>query len=58
VEVVKESLPIGLAPPAGLPAAWICTGVAVSESGTIYFSADQEDALYRIIERRKFEYPG
>lgn len=58
VTTVKENLPIGLAAPPGLPASWIATGVAVAEDGTIYFSADKEDALYRIVERLKFEYPG
>jgi DNA-binding beta-propeller fold protein YncE len=58
IEVVKENLPIGLTPPPGLPGSWIATGIAVSDSGTIYFSSDKETALYRIIERLKFEYPG
>lgn len=52
-EVLKDGLPIGLQPPAGLPAAWIATGVAVSPKGTVYFSADKEDALYRIARRWK-----
>lgn len=58
VTTVKENLPIGLGAPPGLPASWIATGIAVADDGTIYFSADKEDALYRIAERLKFEYPG
>lgn len=58
VETLQENLPIGLQAPPGMPASWITTGLAVADDGTIYFSSDKEDALYRIAERWRFEYPG
>lgn len=48
IEVIAEDLPIGLEGPAALPKAWIQTDVEVAADGTIYFSADLEDAIYKI----------
>ena len=45
---VAENLPIGLAPGPGLPPPYVVTGVAVSRDGTIYMSADRNNAIYRI----------
>lgn len=48
---VAENLPIGLdAGAAGLPPPYVISGVAVSEDGVIYFSADRggNGAIYRI----------
>lgn len=45
---VAENLPIGLAPSPGLPPPYIATGVAVGSDGTIYLSADRNNAIYRI----------
>ncbi|MDH6592370.1 streptogramin lyase [Variovorax sp. TBS-050B] len=48
---VAEDLPIGLAPGPGLPAPYVVTGVAVGSDGTIYVSADRNNAIYRIRPR-------
>lgn len=45
---VAEDLPIGLAPGPGLPPPYVVTGVAVGADGTVYVSADRNNALYRI----------
>lgn len=48
VRVIASDLPIGLAgAPGGLPTN-IPTGVGVGASGTIYFSSDIENAIYKI----------
>ncbi|WP_399686086.1 hypothetical protein [Xenophilus sp.] len=49
---VAERLPIGLAPSPGLPPANVPTGVAVGADGSIYVSADRDNAIYRIRPRR------
>ena len=46
---VAENLPIGLAPGApGFPPPNVPTGVAVGADGSVYFSADKNNAIYRI----------
>jgi streptogramin lyase len=51
VKEIAGNLPIGLpAAPGGLPTN-IPTGVAVGASGTIYFSSDIENAIYRIAKK-------
>jgi len=51
VEEIAANLPIGLpATPGGLPSN-IPTGVGVGASGTIYFSSDVENAIYRVVRR-------
>jgi len=45
---VAENLPIGLAPGPGLPPPYVVTGVAVGSDGTIYMSADRNNAIYKI----------
>ena len=52
LEVLAENLPIGLPAPAGALPSYTPTGVAVSDSGTIYLSSDLEDAVYRIRRKR------
>lgn len=48
---VAENLPIGLPPGPGMPPAYMPTGVAVDESGVVYFSADRDNGLYRVRPR-------
>lgn len=51
VRVIASDLPIGLAgAPGGLPTN-IPTGVGVGASGTIYFSSDIENAIYKIAKK-------
>jgi len=51
VEEIAANLPIGLpATPGGLPSN-IPTGVGVGASGTIYFSSDVENAIYRVVRK-------
>ena len=48
---IAGNLPIGLpAAPGGLPTN-IPTGVGVGASGTIYFSSDIENAIYRVVKK-------
>jgi streptogramin lyase len=49
---VAENLPIGLAPGPGLPPPYVVTGVAVGSDGSIYVSADLNNAIYRIRPQR------
>jgi streptogramin lyase len=49
---VAENLPIGLVPGPGLPAPYVVTGVAVGSDGSIYVSADLNNAIYRIRPKR------
>ncbi len=49
---VADNLPIGLAPGPGMPPPYVVTGVAVSSDGTIYFSADKNNAIYKIAPQR------
>jgi len=45
---VAENLPIGLAAGPGMPPPYVVTGVAVGGDGSIYMSADRNNAIYRI----------
>jgi len=49
---VAENLPIGLEPGPGMPPPYVPTGVAVGSDGTIYMTADRNNALYRIRPQR------
>ncbi len=49
---VADQLPIGLSAGPGLPPPYVPTGVDVAADGTIYFSADGNNAIYRIRPRR------
>jgi streptogramin lyase len=49
---VAENLPIGLSAGPGLPPPGVATGVTVDANGTIYFTADRNNALYRIRPQR------
>jgi len=46
--VVADNLPIGLPPGPGMPPPYVVTGVAVGSDGHVYFTADRNNALYRI----------
>jgi DNA-binding beta-propeller fold protein YncE len=51
VSEIAGNLPIGLAgAPGGLPTN-IPTGVGVGASGTIYFSSDIENAIYKVVKK-------
>jgi streptogramin lyase len=45
---IAENLQIGLPAGPGLPPPYVPTGVVVSADGTVYFSADRNNAIYRI----------
>jgi streptogramin lyase len=45
---VAENLPIGLPAGPGMPPPYVVTGVAVGGDGTIYVTADRNNALYRV----------
>lgn len=45
---VAENLPIGLEAGPGLPPPYVATGVAVDADGTVYVSADRNNAIYKI----------
>lgn len=49
--VIADGLPIGFEAAPGMPPSNIPTGVAVDERGNIYFSADRNNAIYRIAAR-------
>ncbi len=49
---VAEKLPIGLAAGPGMPPPYVVTGVAVGADGTVYFSADKNNAVYRVKPQR------
>jgi len=46
--IVASDLPIGLPPGPGMPPMYINTGVTVGADGTVYVSADRNNAIYRI----------
>jgi streptogramin lyase len=51
VSEIAGNLPIGLVgAPGGLPTN-IPTGVGVGASGTIYFSSDIENAMYKVVKK-------
>ncbi len=45
---VAEGLPIGLPAGPGMPPPYVATGVAVGGDGQIYFSANRNNAIYRV----------
>ncbi len=45
---IAEGLPIGLSGGPGMPPPYVPTGVAVGADGSIYMSADRNNAIYRI----------
>jgi len=45
---IAENLQIGLPAGPGLPPPYVPTGVVVSADGTVYFSADRNNAIYRL----------
>lgn len=49
---VAENLPIGLVGGPGMPPPYVVTGVAVGADGSIYMSADLNNAIYRIRPQR------
>ena len=49
---VAENLPIGLPAGPGMPPPYVVTGVAVGADGTVYFSADKNNAVYRVKPQR------
>ena len=49
---VAENLPIGLPAGPGMPSPYVVTGVAVGADGSVYFSADKNNAIYRIRPQR------
>lgn len=49
---VAERLPIGLSGGPGMPPPYVPTGVAVDAAGTVYFSADRNNAVYAIKPQR------
>jgi sugar lactone lactonase YvrE len=49
---VAANLPIGLSPGPGMPPPYVVTGVAVGEDGTVYFSADRNNGVYRVRGQR------
>jgi sugar lactone lactonase YvrE len=46
--VVAENLPLGLPAPAGVPSAFVTSGIAVDSRGVVYVASDLEDAIYRL----------
>jgi len=46
--VIATDLPIGFEAGPGLPPPYITTGVAVAADGTVYFSADRDNGIYKI----------
>jgi streptogramin lyase len=51
VSEIAGNLPIGLVASPGLPPTDIPTGVGVGASGTIYFSSDIENAIYKVVRK-------
>jgi streptogramin lyase len=49
---VAENLPIGMPGGPGMPPPYVVTGVAVGADGSIYMSADLNNAIYRIRPQR------
>ena len=46
--VIVSDLPIGFEAGPGLPPPYLTTGVAVAADGTVYFSADRDNGIYKI----------
>ena len=49
---IASNLPIGMPAGPGMPPPYVVTGVAVGADGTVYFSADKNNALYRVRPQR------
>ena len=49
---VATNLPIGMPAGPGMPPPYVVTGVAVGADGTVYFSADKNNAVYRVRPQR------
>ena len=49
---VAEGLPIGLPAGPGMPPPYVPTGVAVGPDGSVYVSADRNNAIYRVRPQR------
>jgi sugar lactone lactonase YvrE len=47
-KAIAESLPIGLPGRAGMPPAYLATGIAVAADGTVYFTSDLNNSLLKI----------
>jgi len=45
---VADKLPIGLSGGPGMPPPYVPTGLTVAADGTLYFSADRNNAVYRV----------
>ena len=45
--VIASDLPIGFEAGPGLPPPYLTTGVAVAADGTVYFSADRDNGIYK-----------
>ena len=50
--IIAANLPIGLPAGPGMPPPYVVTGVAVGADGTVYFSADKNNAVYRVRPQR------
>jgi streptogramin lyase len=49
---VADKLPIGLSGGPGMPPPYVATGVTVGDDGSIYFSANRNNAIYRVRPQR------
>ncbi len=49
---VADKLPIGLSGGPGMPPPYVPTGVAVGADGSVYFSANRNNAVYRVRPQR------
>lgn len=49
VEVLGEDLPLGLPAIEGMPPLHVVSGVAASPDGSVYFTSDLENAIYRLV---------
>ena len=49
---VATDLPIGLPAGPGMPPPYVPTGVTVDAAGNVYFSANRNNALYRVRPQR------
>ena len=52
VQTCALPISIGLAGGPGMPPPYVPTGVAVGADGSVYFSADKNNAVYRIRPQR------
>ncbi|MGN6806661.1 MAG: Vgb family protein [Trinickia sp.] len=49
--IVADQLPIGLPGAPGMPPPYVATGVDIGTDGTVYFSANRNNAIYRVRPR-------